>query len=161
MSVHKCREKGIKEFGFLDPISINEKTVMEEPKNTEDALYKAMLAYQDKESVLLIYNFRAFGRYRKVCKKHRPFWGDFTVNKYDKCLRQPPSNDHCGFYAMRFMHNYTGDYTSATDFEASKIKRVELRTSELLLSDILSLQEELAGFILNEVVTEGGKYCVI
>lgn len=40
-------------------------------------------------------------------------------------------------------------------------KRVELRTSELLLSDIVSLQEELAGFIVDHVANQDAEFCVI
>ena len=57
--------------------------------------------------------YRAFAKYRKKSKIHRPFWGDFTVEEVKYILKQPPGNDHCGFYVMHYMHCYTGDCRSA------------------------------------------------
>ena len=52
---------------------------------------------------------RAFAAYRKKCKHHREFWGDFSVHEHQWVLRQPDGNDHCGFYVMYWMHKYTND----------------------------------------------------
>jgi len=43
----------------------------------------------------------------------------------------------------------------------SLLQRVELRTSELLQSDIVALQEELAGFIIYHVANPDAEFCVI
>jgi hypothetical protein len=41
------------------------------------------------------------------------------------------------------------------------LQREELGTSELLLSDILALEEEPVGFIVDHVVNQGAKFCLI
>jgi hypothetical protein len=46
-------------------------------------------------------------------------------------------------------------------YSHSLLQPVELGTSELLLSDILALQEELAGFILDHVVNPGAEFCLV
>jgi hypothetical protein len=43
----------------------------------------------------------------------------------------------------------------------SLLHRGKLGTSELLLSDILALQEELAGFIMDHVVNPGAEFCLV
>ena len=43
----------------------------------------------------------------------------------------------------------------------SLLQRIELRTLELLLSDIVALQEELAGFIVDHAANPDGEFCVI
>uniref|UniRef100_A0A0A8YWI1 Ubiquitin-like protease family profile domain-containing protein n=1 Tax=Arundo donax TaxID=35708 RepID=A0A0A8YWI1_ARUDO len=54
----------------------------------------------------------AFAKYRKKSKIHRSYWGNFTIHDARYCHRQPPGNDHCAFYIMRFMYAYTGDDTN-------------------------------------------------
>ncbi|OEL25215.1 Xylanase inhibitor protein 1 [Dichanthelium oligosanthes] len=64
-------------------------------------------------------------------------------------LIQPDANNQCGFYAMWAMHRYTGDNFSA----AHKLQREEL-TRELLEFEIIGMQEQLAGFIMDEAPRE-------
>ncbi|PVH38813.1 hypothetical protein PAHAL_5G359200 [Panicum hallii] len=78
---------------------------------------------------------------------------DFIVRDAKYVQRQPLGNDHCEFYVMHFMHVHSGD-----DMTVANRK---LGTSELLLSDILALQEELAGFIMDHVVNPGAEFCLI
>jgi hypothetical protein len=46
-------------------------------------------------------------------------------------------------------------------YSHSLLQREELGTSELLLSDILALEEEPVGFIVDHVVNQGAKFCLI
>ena len=50
---------------------------------------------------------------------------------------------------------------SRSTTQTSLLQRIELRTSELLLSDIVALQEELAGFIVDHVANPDAEFCVI
>ncbi|KAG2577077.1 hypothetical protein PVAP13_6NG080030 [Panicum virgatum] len=156
MESHKCRRCGINNIGFLDPSTVHENTV--NLPSTVDYLYKAFLSMQDKRSILLSYNcfyhhvlldislsdsrikvsdsrkrpLSLIQPYRKKSKIHRPFWGDFTVEEAKYILKQPPGNDHYGFYVMHYMHCYTDD----------------CRSAEMLVA----LQEELAGWLVDYVV---------
>ncbi|KAG2562468.1 hypothetical protein PVAP13_8KG074601 [Panicum virgatum] len=189
MESHKCRRCGINNIGFLDPSTVHENTV--NLPSTVDYLYKAFLSMQDKRSILLSYNCfyhhvlldinlnnsrievydsrkrplsliqpvidvvnKAFAKYRKKSKIHRPFWGDFTVEEAKYILKQPPGNDHCGFYVMHYMHCYTGDCRSAE-------MNTELDSRELLMGELVALQEELAGWLVDYVVKPGSKYSII
>jgi len=98
--------------------------------------------------------YRAFAKYRKKSKIHRPFWGDFTVEEAKYILKQPPGNDHCGFYVMHYMHCYTGDCRSAE-------MNTELDSRELLMGELVALQEELAGWLVDYVVKPGSEYSII
>lgn len=75
---------------------------------------------------------------------HRRFWKDFCVHEAKYILRQ------------HFIHIRTGD-----DMSAGNHLRVELETSELLLSDIVTLQEELAGFIIDHVANPDAEFSII
>ncbi|KAG2584011.1 hypothetical protein PVAP13_6KG256506 [Panicum virgatum] len=189
MESHKCRRCGINNIGFLDPSTVHENTV--NLPSTVDYLYKAFLSMQDKRSILLSYNCfyhhvlldislndsrievydsrkrplsliqpvidvvnKAFAKYRKKSKIHRPFWGDFTVEEAKYILKQPPGNDHCGFYVMHYMHCYTGDCRSAE-------MNTELDSRELLMGELVELQEELAGWLVDYVVKPGSEYNII
>ncbi|KAG2629994.1 hypothetical protein PVAP13_3KG472402 [Panicum virgatum] len=164
MESHKCRRCGINNIGFLDPSTVHENTV--NLPSTVDYLYKDFLSMQDKRSILLSYNcfyhhvLLDIGlsdsriKYRKKNKIHRPFWGDFTVEEAKYILKQPPGNDHCGFYVMHYMHCYTGDCRSAE-------MNIELDSGELLMGELVALQEELAGWLVDYVVKPGSEYSII
>ncbi|KAG2534049.1 hypothetical protein PVAP13_9NG227722, partial [Panicum virgatum] len=134
MESHKCRRCGINNIGFLDPSTVHENTV--NLPSTVDYLYKAFLSTQNKRSILLSYNCLAFAKYRKKSKIHRPFWGDFTVEEAKYILKQPSGNDHCGFYKRR-----NGWYEMNT----------EVDSGELLMGELVALQEELAGWLVDYV----------
>ena len=128
--------------------------------------------------------YRAFAKYRKKSKIHRPFWGDFTVEEAKYILKQPPGNDHCGFYVMHYMHCYTGDCRSA-EMVCMKwlidicscvlnyltcliscccvifFQNTELDSGELLMGELVALQEELAGWLVDYVVKPGSEYSII
>ena len=127
--------------------------------------------------------YRAFAKYRKKSKIHRPFWGDFTVEEAKYILKQPPGNDHCGFYVMHYMHCYTGDCRSA-EMVCMKwlidicscvlnyltclisccvifFQNTELDSRELLMGELVTLQEELAGWLVDYVVKPGSEYSII
>ena len=128
--------------------------------------------------------YRAFAKYRKKSKIHRPFWGDFTVEEAKYILKQPPGNDHCGFYVMHYMHCYTGDCRSA-EMVCMKwlidicscvlnyltcliscccdifFQNTELDSGELLMGKLVALQEELAGWLVDYVVKPGSEYSII
>ncbi|CAN6371688.1 unnamed protein product [Urochloa humidicola] len=65
-------------------------------------------------------------------------------------------NNHCGYYVMHYIHCYTGD-----DFEALERQEQEVGTTEMIATEIIALSEQLAGFILEEIVHEDGEFNIL
>ncbi|KAF0927563.1 hypothetical protein E2562_034270 [Oryza meyeriana var. granulata] len=95
------------------------------------------------QEVLDVFN-RAFGHYKKSTMK-----SEFSVRVGFQCLKQPPGNNCCGFYAMRYMMYFTDDYFHINDEEG-------MDTSSLLDHTIWGLQDEFAGFIVREIIDPKG-----
>jgi len=69
--------------------------------------------------------------------------------------KQPSDNDHCGFYVIHYMHySYSGDCRSPE-------MNTELSTDELLMGELVALQEQLAGWLVDYVVEPGSEYSII
>ena len=56
MEIQSCRNKGIIDVGFMDPLQINEKNVRDEAAETLENLFKFLDRQHSKSCILLPYN---------------------------------------------------------------------------------------------------------
>lgn len=58
MKILECKRGQIYDIGFIDPYFVNEKTLRLSPKDTEDAIVKALRFHEHKREILFPYNFK-------------------------------------------------------------------------------------------------------
>lgn len=57
MEIQRCRKESIFHIGFIDPYVVNDKTVREYGKETENNIFNALMGQHYKTYILLPYNF--------------------------------------------------------------------------------------------------------
>lgn len=58
MKILQCNKGQIYDIGFIDPNTVNEKTVKDHPKDIENYLLKFLLKQETKREILFPYNFK-------------------------------------------------------------------------------------------------------
>lgn len=58
MELKRCHDELIYDIGFLDPVVINEKTLVHHPLDTENNIMMGFTGQRTKSYILLAYQFR-------------------------------------------------------------------------------------------------------
>ncbi|KAL6842295.1 hypothetical protein ACP4OV_027943 [Aristida adscensionis] len=175
MEHFKFKEQGISKVGFVDPCVVNQPMVDQYPTETEENLYKALKEQMYCTDILLPYNFdwgkavydskaRTQERYQplvdmlnkvlgRIGKKYKhipkPYKHTFNVNCVKYTVRQEDGTNTCAFHVFQWIHNLTKTANSQKDPSGNN--------KEFSSVQILALQEQLAGFLLEQCFTSGGE----
>ena len=89
-------------------------------------------------------------------KKHKDPFKDELTYKTVKGLKQPPGTHLCGFYVCEYIR----ELTSKRRVDSRTLHIHELREKLDPEQRIRAIQEELAGFLLKEVIDKNGEHYV-
>nr|TKW22537.1 hypothetical protein SEVIR_4G235100v2 [Setaria viridis] len=161
--IQTCRRKGYYDIGFMDPDIINESTIRDRPNQTLKNIYKFLDNQHYKKYILLPYNFNFHWIFlviaidRSAARFCRHLAGEFKEELDFKpefpCLRQNPGNNLSGYYVCEFIHYFVGP-KRITDHEF----RLHMKEALLETEKIRAIQEQLSGFLLDEVVNPAGEF---
>ncbi|WVZ53897.1 hypothetical protein U9M48_004784 [Paspalum notatum var. saurae] len=188
LEIQRCRKEGIYDVGFIDPMIVNNDNITKYPKATLKNLYKSLDRQHFRTYVLLPFHFgfhwillvidikknniyvfdskrgpqhdyqEAIDMINEACakiRKQRP--GLFKEKLYLRtnfpCLRQEAGNNLCGYYVCEFIHIFVGNNSMKRSAELMKMN------DELLpFEKIKAIQEQLLGFINDEIINSGGEF---
>ncbi|KAJ1254818.1 hypothetical protein BS78_K321500 [Paspalum vaginatum] len=135
MEIQMCRKQGIYNVGFMDPVAINQKTIIDHCDSVKERVLKFCIDQLSKKIILLPYNW-------ELCVSHAGLRPKLKITPNFPCFRQVPGTNLCGHYVCEFIHNCM----------------LQIR-DELLPEDrIKAVQEGLKGFINNEIISSTGEF---
>nr|TKW03580.1 hypothetical protein SEVIR_7G050700v2 [Setaria viridis] len=167
MEIQTCRRKAYYHVGFMDPDVVNESTLRDKPNRILKNIYKFLDNQHYHKYIILLYNFKfhwililvvpdmsfvyVFDSLRKPKQEcndiidamnktwarfRRNHVGEFKEELHWKTDFLEPVNNLCGYYVCEFIHGF-----------------MMYRKERVLDTDcIRAVQEQLCGFLLDEVI---------
>nr|ABA96726.1 transposon protein, putative, CACTA, En/Spm sub-class [Oryza sativa Japonica Group] len=174
MEIQRARRRGVYDTGFIDPRKINTKMIDKYEKDTEDNLVHLLTQQHFKTFILLPYNTevtvydsmnkeekvfdkvfqlidRAWDRFRQLV--HGTWKEKLGRRFYFPCAKQDQGTNLCGYYVCEYDHCLSNQI-----YTTRELDRIHMRENLPHKDFITAVQEQLMGFINEEVLNPDGEF---
>ncbi|BAS82550.1 Os03g0173016 [Oryza sativa Japonica Group] len=174
MEIQRARRQGVYNTGFIDPRKINTEMLDMYEKDTEDNLVHLLTQQHFKTFILLPYNTevtvydsmnkeekvfdkvfqlidRAWDRFRQLV---RGTWKEKLGRRFHfPCAKQDKGTNLCGYYVCEYAHCLSNQI-----YTKRELDRIHMREKLPHKDFITAVQEQLMGFINEEVLNPDGEF---
>nr|CAH67952.1 H0117D06-OSIGBa0088B06.4 [Oryza sativa] len=173
MEIQRARRWRVYDTGFIDPRKINTEMINKYEKDTEDNLVHLLTQQYFKTYILLPYNTevtvydsmnkekifdkvfklidRAWDRFRQLV---RGTWKEKLGRRFHfPCAKQDQGTNLCGYYVCEYAHCVSNQICTTRELD-----RIHMRDNLPHKDFITAVQEQLMGFINEEVLNPDGEF---
>nr|CAE01872.2 OSJNBb0028M18.5 [Oryza sativa Japonica Group] len=174
MEIQRARHRGVYDTGFIYPRKINTEMIDKYEKDTEDNLVHLLTQQHFKTFILLPYNIevtvydsmnkeekvfdkvfqlidRAWDRFHQLV---RGTWKEKLGRRFHfPCAKQDHGTNLCGYYVCEYAH-----FLSNQIYTTRELDRIHMRENLPHKDFITAVQEQLMGFINEEVLNPDGEF---
>nr|CAH65918.1 OSIGBa0102O13.9 [Oryza sativa] len=173
MEIQRARHRGVYDTGFIYPRKINTEMIDKYEKDTEDNLVHLLTQQHFKTFILLPYNIevtvydsmnkekvfdkvfqlidRAWDRFHQLV---RGTWKEKLGRRFHfPCSKQDHGTNLCGYYVCEYAH-----FLSNQIYTTRELDRIHMRENLPHKDFITAVQEQLMGFINEEVLNPDGEF---